>query len=139
MNSEQVFLPESQTERTLNNLTESCEGMIQVLERERPHQFGNLDEEYQIDRPNDLEALLRTKNRLQRDLEIRVEKEKMILQGKKSNQQSMASMTAEEAVRERLKMSKDMNNSELLLGKSKAMQMMQNMGYKQGKGLGREE
>ena len=60
--------------------------MIEVLEQKNcfstnsiQMSSSNLDEEYSIEQPNDLENLLMARNRLQRDLESRIKKERMLL------------------------------------------------------------
>ena len=94
-------------------------------------QIENLDKEYDPLMPNDYGMLIKRRNRMQRELEIKIEKEQQLLMREAHTQ---VHQTAEEAIRAR--MQKSQPN---IVKKSKAQQMLENMGWQQGKGLGKQE
>ena len=65
-----------------------------------------LNSEYDISTPNDLDQLLRLKNKLQIELENKIKKEKQILERQEINtEQAQQFDTAEEAIKARMNLS----------------------------------
>ncbi|TNV76387.1 hypothetical protein FGO68_gene13025 [Halteria grandinella] len=117
--------------------------------------LGSLgDEDYNPGQPNDYEKIMLKKNKVQREMEARIDKERIRQQqienmkhseGVSQINEDELEMTAEEAYQARLRRSQGnkvdsygVAQPSVSIGDNKAKKMMEAMGWK-GKGLGKQE